>query len=562
MPACARTLGEDPAYVLEPKDGRRLPGPSLREGVAGDGRNPGRRPPGRRCHVQRPHDSDNSAFASTGDDVPDVLEVRGEVYMPTADFLRLNNQREAAGEEIFKNPRNLTTGALKQLDPQDHRLAKAALRRARARRRSSRCHVESYWEWLQAAQAAGGCRCREQTTFARTTSTTAIAAIEAFADIRGKLAYQTDGMVLKVDSFEQRRRLGVTSKAPRWVDRIQIRRRADADGVCARRLAGRQGGHADAGGADGAGVSRRHDRSERDAAQHRSDSQAGYPHRRHHRHRKSRRGDSVRAPGRAGEAAQGRRRRSKPPDKCPSRASSHVEKDADSPYIRCVNPDCPAQFRERLKWFCGRNQMDIENVGDKLCRCTGRCRAGEDLRRPIPAEARRAPRRWSGSARRAPERDGRHRRRADRAGLDRLLAGLGIRHVGNRVAHVLAQHFGSLEALAAATAEQLSEVMEIGPAIAPSVHDFFHNPRRASCDHGAAKRRHRPAGREAGGEHAATSGGKIGRRDRNAADDGPRRDRRIYRVARRKALGKRQQENELCDCRGICGEQARKGPRA
>ena len=134
--------------------------------------------------------------------------------MTNAEFQRLNKEREAAGEEIYKNPRNLTTGALRQLDPKI----------TASRRLRFVCHglgqveplaAQTYWEWVNFLKKLH-LPVAEQTTHAKNIDE-AIAAIEAFIDIRGKLAYQTDGMVVKVDSFAQRSRLGVTSKAPRWV---------------------------------------------------------------------------------------------------------------------------------------------------------------------------------------------------------------------------------------------------------------------------------------------------------------------------------------------------------
>jgi DNA ligase (NAD+) len=163
--------------------------------------------------------------------------------------------------------------------------------------------------------------------------------------------------------------------------------------------------------------------------------------------------------------------RIEPPTKCPS-CGSEVGKDADGPYIRCVNPDCPAQFREKLKWFVGRNQMDIENVGEVLVdqlADAGFVKTFADLYRLKHEQLIGLERMGAKSVQSVlASIDGSRSR-----GLDRLLAGIGIRHVGNRVAYLLATHFGSLDALAAATVEQLSSVHEIGDTIAKSVFDFF-----------------------------------------------------------------------------------------
>ncbi len=162
-----------------------------------------------------------------------------------------------------------------------------------------------------------------------------------------------------------------------------------------------------------------------------------------------------------------------PPKTCPS-CGACVEKEADTPYIRCVNPACPDQLKERLRWFCGRNQMDIENIGDALVDQLvdqGLVKTFADLYRLKKDDLLNLERLAEKSAQNVIDAVQASRQR----GLDRLLAGLGIRHVGNRVAHVLSRHFGSLEALEKATQEELYAVHEIGEVIADSVHDFFHN---------------------------------------------------------------------------------------
>jgi DNA ligase (NAD+) len=174
-----------------------------------------------------------------------------------------------------------------------------------------------------------------------------------------------------------------------------------------------------------------------------------------------------------------------PPTKCPS-CGAKVERDGDTPYIRCDNPACPAQLKERLRWFCQRGQMDIEGLGDVLVDQLvegGYVREFADLYSLQPEtiagltseveQGDKVVKRTVGEkvATKVVENIKRSRQQP----LDRLLAGLGIRHVGSRVAHVLASHLGSLSAIAAASEERLSEVNEIGPAIATSVHDFFHS---------------------------------------------------------------------------------------
>jgi DNA ligase (NAD+) len=174
-----------------------------------------------------------------------------------------------------------------------------------------------------------------------------------------------------------------------------------------------------------------------------------------------------------------------PPTKCPE-CGTKTEREADTPYIRCVNPACPAQIKERLRWFCGRGQMDIEGLGDVLVDQlveSGLVHTFADLYKLKPEQIAalsseveqggKTVKRTTGEkvANKVIDNIAASRWQS----LDRLLAGIGIRHVGNRVAYVLASHFGSLDAIEKATTEELSNVHEIGEVIAESVHDFFHN---------------------------------------------------------------------------------------
>jgi DNA ligase (NAD+) len=143
--------------------------------------------------------------------------------------------------------------------------------------------------------------------------------------------------------------------------------------------------------------------------------------------------------------------------------------------IYCPNPACPAQVEARVRWFCGRSQMDIEGLGDKLVDQLvdgGKVHTFADLYRLKVEDLSELERMGEKSAQNVIDGVAASRKQ----GLDRLLAGLGVHHVGNRVAYVLASNFGNLDALANASREELSAVHEIGAVIAESVYDFFHNP--------------------------------------------------------------------------------------
>lgn len=404
------------------------------------------------------------------DNPPAVLEIRGEIYMPNAVFHQLNNQREQAGEETFKNPRNLTTGALKALDPKVTAQRKLSFI-AHGLGQVQPLLVESYWEWIQLLKK-WTLPVAEQISRADSIDEV-IKRITAFAAVRGTLAYQTDGLVIKVDRFDQREKLGHTNKSPRWV--IAYKYAAEQMQTTLESVDWQVG----KGGTltpvarltpvfiAGSTVS--------NASLHNIEQIQKLD---------IHLGDTL-VLEKAGEVIpyirqavpEKRPNGAKPispPTHCPS-CNTPVEKEPDSPYIRCVNPDCPAQFRERLKWFVGRNQMDIDHVGEALIdqlADAGLVKSFGDLYQLKEPQLMELERMGEKSAANVIESIKASRDR----GLDRLLAGLGIRHVGNRVAYVLATHLGSMDALAKASVEELAAVHEIGDVIAGSVHQFFNNP--------------------------------------------------------------------------------------
>jgi DNA ligase (NAD+) len=401
-------------------------------------------------------------------DVLRVVEIRGEIYMSNAVFQQLNKEREAVGEEIYKNPRNLAVGALKQLDPKITATRKLRFV-AHGLGQVEPLETQSYWELLKVFKR-WHVPVGEHTKHVKSIDEV-IAAIEEFAEIRGSLAYQTDGMVVKVDSFAQREKLGATSKAPRWV--IAFKYAAEQIQTILKAVdwqVGRGGTLTPVGRLEPVFLA---GTTVQNATLHNIDQI---------RKLDLHVGDTV-VVEKAGEVIpyvrQGvpekRPKGAKlvePPTKCPS-CGSKVEKDEDSPFIRCVNPECPAQLRERLRSFCGRNQMDIENIGEALVDQlidAGLVKTFADLYRLKKEQILELERMEEKSAQNVIDGIAQSKSRS----LDRLLAALGIRHVGNRVAFVLAQHFGDLNAIENATEEQLSSVHEIGDVIAKSVHDFFH----------------------------------------------------------------------------------------
>ncbi len=401
--------------------------------------------------------------------LPDIVEIRGEIFMPNAIFQALNRHLQEQGEEPMKNPRNATAGTLKQLDPTVTAQRKLDFI-AHGLGQVQPLQTDSYWQWLQWIAGWGLPAARPQ--WRESTIDAALQRIEEFAKQRATLPFATDGMVIKVDSFAQRRQLGTTSKAPRWV--MAYKYPAEQVQTILRDVVWQVG--------KGGTLT--------PVAELEPVFVAGTTVRRASLHNIEqiekldlRLGDTV-VVEKAGEiipqvvrAVESMRPRDakaiQPPQKCPS-CQCPVQKEEDTPYIRCDNPACPDQLRERLRWFCARNQMNLERLGpaliDQLVE-RGLVKTFADIFSLTSGQILELERMGEKSAAKVIESIQQGRERS----LERLLAGLGIRHVGGRVAHVLAEHFHSLDGLFAAQVQQLSEVHEIGPAIAQSVYDFFHS---------------------------------------------------------------------------------------
>jgi len=161
-----------------------------------------------------------------------------------------------------------------------------------------------------------------------------------------------------------------------------------------------------------------------------------------------------------------------PPDKCPA-CGGPTQRDEGGVYVRCINPECPAQLKQRLQFFAGRGQMDVENLGpaivDQLVD-SGLVKHFADLYRLAKPQLLGLERMGEKSATALLA----NIQASKDRGMERLLAGLGIRHVGGRASQVLTEHFGGIDELAKAAQEELSAVHEIGPVIAASIYQFFH----------------------------------------------------------------------------------------
>jgi DNA ligase (NAD+) len=407
--------------------------------------------------------------------LPRIIEVRGEVYLTKKGFEKLNAERKAAGEEVFANPRNAAAGSLKQLDPRivatrPLDILLYALGQVEGADGAPQRHDEML-AWLKAL----GFKTPERTWHCRSAEEL-IEAIQQLDQTRRSFPYETDGAVIKLNSFPQRDRVGFTSKAPRWAiaykyapEQAQTRLKAITVQV------GRTGQLTPVAELDpvflaGSTISR--------ATLHNED---------YLREKDIRVGDFV-IIEKAGEVIPAvvdvvlsrRTGREVPfdfPRKCPecgsktSRAAGQAEGDEGVAW-RCINPDCPAQVRGRLEHWCARGAMDIEGGGEVLVRQLvqhGLVRDVADLYSLTLADVANLERMGEKSAQNFLTGIEQSKRRE----LWRLLHGLGILHVGAGVAKALARGFPGLDELFSASVDQLTHCEDVGDVIARSVVQWY-----------------------------------------------------------------------------------------
>jgi DNA ligase (NAD+) len=446
--------------------------------------------------------------------------------MDNEDFQKVNKEIEAEGDEPYANPRNLASGTLRRLDPKI--VAKRRLRfLAHGLGQVEPMPADSYWEWT-ALLRGWGIPLPKEVWHVKSIDE-AIKLIHEFERVRPKLPYMTDGMVMKVDAFDQRDRLGATSKSPRWV--IAYKYETEQQPTILKDVrwqVGRTGQLTPVGmlepvfisGVTVSNVTLHNIDQIQRLGLHLADTivveRSGevIPYVVEVIGEKRPKGaNPVEAPTNCpvcntkliSEAlpeeqaayrcvntecdefySRKKVKRAKIPEACPVCGKKIEVLDAGID-LYCPNPACPAQVKERLRWFCHRGQMDIEGVGDKLVDQLverGMVKTFADLYRLKEEDIANLGSEVIQEGKTVKRTVGEkvaakvvaNIAASKERGLDRLLAGLGIHHVGNRVAFVLAQNFGSLDALATATAEELAQVHEIGDVIAESVHDFFGNP--------------------------------------------------------------------------------------
>jgi DNA ligase (NAD+) len=409
-----------------------------------------------------------------GHPVPDLLEVRGEVIFPRKAFGKLNEDRVAAGEAVFANPRNAAAGSLRQLDPKI----------TASRPLDIFCHsagvvsyghaFETQWDFLQGIKELG-LKINPETRLCHGVDEV----LEYWRQItekRDHLPYEADGIVAKVNSFALQEQLGEVSRSPRWA--VAYKFKAQQAETRVNKIAvyvGRIGSLTPVAQLEPvplAGV------TISNASLHNLDEI---------RRKDVREGDTVLLE-RAGDVipyvvrvtghGKPRRPEFEMPKECPVCGSHVVHEEREVAYL-CVNVNCPARMRESIRHFASKNCLDIDGLGDKLvAQLVEKDMVRElgdiyTLRAEQLAELERM-----GEKSAANVIDSINRSR--RTTLDRLINGLGIRHVGEHTARQLAQHFHDIEKLEAASEDDLLAVRDIGPEVARSIREYFaesHNTR-------------------------------------------------------------------------------------
>ncbi|MBO8126258.1 MAG: NAD-dependent DNA ligase LigA [Firmicutes bacterium] len=399
---------------------------------------------------------------------PATLAVRGEAYMRSADFDRLNQAREARGEALFANPRNATAGSIRQLNPRITAARPLLIYCYSLLMADPPAQVKTQWEALNRLKEWG---------FPVNPESRLCSNIEEVIEYcrmwetkRADLEYEIDGIVVKINSLEAYNKLGFTGKNPRG--HIAYKFPAEQKETTVKDIivqVGRTGALTPLAILEpvriaGSVVSR--------ASLHNED---------YVKNKDIRIGDKV-IIRKAGdvipevvrslpEKRTGDERPFTMPEVCPACSAKAVREPGEA-VTRCVGLACPAQQKEKIIHFASKEAMDIEGLGPAIVEqlvAAGLVSDVSDLYKLTVQELQGLERLGPKSAQNLVNAIGASKKRP----LARLLVALGIRYVGSRVGQILAENFPSIDALAQATQEELEAIPEIGPRIAESVVDFF-----------------------------------------------------------------------------------------
>ncbi len=403
--------------------------------------------------------------------IPAYFEVRGELLMPTAAFKKLNEERESKGLPTFSNPRNFTAGTVRQLDP--NITAQRPLDFfAYMLLQDGRTYFDHHSKTLEALESAG---------FKVNPHRKLVHSIDEvwkfihqWEEKRDSLPYEIDGIVVKVDRTALQDELGFTGKAPRWAIAYKYSARAGItklEGV--RWQVGRTGKLTPV--AELAPVSIG-GTTVRNATLHNVDEIERLGAKIGDYVQVERGGDVIPKVAKVVEDKVHPRGKQEIdiPEKCPVCATRVVRTEGEVDY-RCVNANCPAKLLGTVLHFASRGVMNIDGMGESLVNQLierGLVKNVADIYDLNKKDLLGLERFADKSAQNILDEIA----NSKKLPLERVVYGLGIRFVGERTAQFLAEHFGSMDALANASAEQLEEVNEVGPRVAESIAEFFSNP--------------------------------------------------------------------------------------
>ena len=400
---------------------------------------------------------------------PAVLEVRGEIYMTNEVFERINRDRAARNEPLFANARNVTAGTLKSLDPSV--VAERSLCFcAHGRGVVEGLEVPTYSRFVDTIRSMGIPVSPHLQVVEGLPDL--LARVEAFQSQRTELGFGVDGMVVRVDAFPLQDRLGSTSKAPRWC--VAFKYPADQGETVLESVAWQvgKGGtltpRATMQPVELAGTTVRHATLHNIEEIRRKDIRVG------DRIVVEKAGEiipqvvMVRLADRPSDAVP-----IEPPSDCPACGGDVGQ---EGPKIFCLNPECPAQLRERIAWFAGRNQMGIDGLGEKIVDQLvdrGLVHHLADLYSLTIDQLSELEGLGAKSATSLVEAIEASRDR----GLGRVLASIGIRQIGQSAAGTLARAFPDMDALLDAGRDALEQLPDFGEITATILHETLHSPR-------------------------------------------------------------------------------------
>ena len=402
--------------------------------------------------------------------IPANFEVRGELLMPTAGFKKLNQERERAGLATFANPRNFTAGTVRQLD------ATVTAQRpldffAYQLLENGRTYFDRHWKTLEALDAAG---------FKVNKARKLVHSIDEVWNFiqqwepkRESLPYEIDGIVVKVDRTALQDELGFTGKAPRWAIAYKYAARAGITKLeNVRWQVGRTGKLTPVAELSPVPIG---GTTVRNATLHNMDEIGRLGVKIGDYVQVERGGDVIPKVAKVIDDKEHSRgtQEIEAPEKCPVCGTKVVRTEGEVDY-RCVNANCPAKLLGTILHFASRGVMNIDGMGEALVTQlteSGLVKNVADIYKLTKSDLLSLERFADKSAQNILD----EIENSKKLPLERVIYGLGIRMVGERTAQFLAEHFGSMEALADASVEELQNVNEVGPKIAESIAEFFSN---------------------------------------------------------------------------------------